>query len=146
MLYSPMTRFLADSSFLFQIIKHCLANTTFSVAFKHVEVNCIFKTFLPHPSSFLNAVLSLWSPSYWKPGKALFVLMKSLVSFSTPVQYLFTNNKYMAWRLKHSALIFLAHLFIWFQISKAPGWFWFIFLDLTLFPVYPQHSLLDILE
>lgn len=134
MLYWLKALSLTDPTFLFQIIKHYLANTTLSFAFEHVWVNSILKTPLLHPSSFQHAVLSLWSLSYWKPGySALFSQMKLLLCFSTCVQYLLTNNKQCSWGWKYGALIFLGCALTCFKISVVPDWLWFIFLDLTPF-------------
>ena len=71
--YTDRGHFSSDFPFLSQIIKHYLANTTFSFAFKHVWVNYIFKKTLASSIFFQTAVLSLWSLSYWKPGNALFL-------------------------------------------------------------------------
>lgn len=147
MLYWLKALSLTDSTFLFPIIKHCLANTTLSFAFEHVWVNVILKTLLLHPSSFQHAILSLWSLSYWKPGNSeLFSQMKSVLCFSTNVQYLLTSNKQCSWGVKYGPLIFLGYAFTCFKISMVPDWLWFIFLDLTPFLPYSYvlHNLLDL--
>lgn len=41
--------------------------------------------------------------------------------------------------MKRGAVSFLGHLFMWFQISRVPGWLWFMLLDLILCALYPHR-------
>ena len=83
---------LTDPPFLFLIIKHYLANTTFCSAVRRVWVNCIFKKLLLHPSSFKSCFVTP-IPVIPKAWKYIHFPNEITVCLSTPVQYLLTSNK-----------------------------------------------------